>query len=119
MKDISETDKILKFQHLFNALGLITNIYEDDDRKMDNFDKKVGRLSKLNPTNRVWRLFYNMLKHALRKLKKSEDKRKYYERTEKHYLEDFYAFENICRKYYCLHCNDSPDQKLYRLFLMK
>ncbi len=54
MKDISETDKILKFQHLFNALGLVTNIYRDDDRKMDNFDKKVGgRLSKLNPTNRV------------------------------------------------------------------
>src|SRR3712207_5211366 len=79
-------------------LGLITNIYGDDDRKMNNFDKKVGgRLSKLNPTNRVWRLFYNILKHALRKLKKSEDKRKYYERTEKHYLEDFYRFESICR----------------------
>ena len=119
MKDISETDKILKFQHLFNAFGVVTNIDRDDDRKMDNIDKKVGRLSKLNPTNRVWRLFYNMLKHTLRKLKKSEDKRKYYERTEKHYLQDFYSFESICRKYYCLHCNDFTDQKLYRLFLMK
>ena len=99
MKDISETDKILKFQHLFNALGLIIDIDgDDDDRKMDNFDKKVGKLSKLNPTNiRVWLLFYNMFKHALRKLKKSEDKRKYYERTEKHYLEDFYPLESICR----------------------
>jgi hypothetical protein len=119
VKDVSETDKILKFQYLFNALELVTNIDGDDDRKRDNFDKKVSRLSKLNPTNRVWRLFYNMLKHALRKLKKSEDKRKYYERIEKYYLEDFYPFESICKKYYCLHCNDSPDQKLYRLFLMK
>jgi hypothetical protein len=116
VEGISETDKILKFQHLLNALRLVTNIYGGDDRKMDNFDKKVGRLSKLNSTNRVWRLFYNILKHALRKLKKLEDKRKYYERKEKRYLEDFYAFERICRKYYCLHCNDSPDQKLYRLF---
>jgi hypothetical protein len=50
-----------------------------------------------------------MLKHALRKLKKAEDKRKYYEGMEKYYLEDFYPFESMCRKYYCLHCNDSPD----------
>jgi|SRR5215210_15879 len=50
-----------------------------------------------------------MLKHALRKLKKAEDKRRYYEGMEKYYLEDFYPFERMCRKYYCLHCNDSPD----------
>ena len=57
VKDVSETDKILKFQYLFNALELVTNIDRDDDRKRDNFDKKVSKLSKLNPTNRVWRLF--------------------------------------------------------------
>ncbi len=98
MKDISETDKILKFQHLFNALELVTNIDGDDDRKRDNFDKKVSKLSKLNPTNRVWRLFYIMLKHALRKLKKSEDKSIYYERIEKYYLEDFFIHSKVCAK---------------------
>jgi hypothetical protein len=108
--------KILKFQHLFNALELVTNM-DGDDRKGHNFDKKANILSKLDLTNqtkptniRVWRLFYTMLKHALRKLSKAEDKRKYYKGMEKYYLEDFYPFESMCRKYYCLHCNDSPDQ---------
>lgn len=51
MKDISEADKIkiLKFQHLFNALELVTNM-DGDNRKRDNFDKKASILSELNPT---------------------------------------------------------------------
>jgi hypothetical protein len=51
VKDISEADKIktLKFQHLFNALELVTNM-DGDNRKRDNFDKKASILSKLNPT---------------------------------------------------------------------
>jgi hypothetical protein len=44
--------KILKFQHLFNALELVTNM-DGDDRKGHNFDKKANILSKLDLTNQT------------------------------------------------------------------
>jgi len=63
---ISEFEPLIKFKHFFNSLELVTNM-AGKEFKGDNFDSEVQRILSINKTDaKVWREFYNRIKHVQR-----------------------------------------------------